>query len=352
MGADQEQFVLDTQEEYADIAERVGRRKAKRQRLSYTDAVARRFDGAWDDYVPPTPRFTGVKLIEDYPLEKVIPLIDWTPFFITWNLHGKFPAILEDPVVGEQAKLLFADAQAMLEKIVEEHWLDPKAVVGFWRAQRKDGDDIILYGDQNELLATLHHLRQQMEKRPGEPNLSLADYIAPEGGPNDFLGGFCVTAGHGVAERADAYEKNHDDYNAIMLKAIADRLAEAMAEHLHQQVRVDLWGYDETESLSREELIRERYRGIRPAPGYPACPDHTEKSTLFRLLDCEANCGVSLTDSFAMLPTATVGGWYFSHPEAKYFSVGTIEMDQVDSLAARKSMSASDLASWLAPVLD
>ncbi|MBL6696494.1 MAG: meth protein, partial [Luminiphilus sp.] len=192
----------------------------------------------------------------------------------------------------------------------------------------------------------------QMEKRPGEPNLSLADYIAPEQGPNDFLGGFCVTAGHGVAERADTYEKNHDDYNAIMLKAIADRLAEAMAEHLHQQVRVDLWGYDETESLSREELIRERYRGIRPAPGYPACPDHTEKSTLFRLLDCEANCGVSLTDSFAMLPTATVGGWYFAHPEAKYFSVGTIEMDQVDSLAARKSMSASDLASWLAPVLD
>jgi len=352
MGTDQEKFVLGTQEEYADIAERVGRRKAKRQRLSYADAVARRFDGGWDDYVPPTPRFTGVKLIEDYPLEEVIPLIDWTPFYITWDLHGKFPAILEDPVVGEQAKLLFADAQAMLQKIVEERWLDPKAVVGFWRAQRKDGDDIILYGDQNELLATLHHLRQQMEKRPGEPNLSLADYIAPEGGPNDFLGGFCVTAGHGVAERTDAYERNHDDYNAIMLKAIADRLAEAMAEHLHQQVRVDLWGYDETETLSREELIRERYRGIRPAPGYPACPDHTEKSTLFRLLDCEANCGVSLTDSFAMLPTATVGGWYFSHPEAKYFSVGTIEMDQVDSLAARKSMSAPELASWLAPVLD
>ena len=351
MSADKSKLIQQTTEDYQEIAERVNKRREKQQQLSYQEALANGFDAGWDDYTPPTPTFTGLKIFESYPLEDVVPLIDWTPFFITWDLHGKFPAILEDPIVGEQARSLFFDAQAMLEKIIDEHWLDAKAALGFWRAHRANGDDIILYDNENEPLTTLHHLRQQMQKRPGETNLSLADFIAKEDGPTDYLGGFCVTAGHGVAERVAAFEADHDDYNSIMLKALADRLAEAMAEHLHRQVRIDYWGYDANESLDNHDLIRERYRGIRPAPGYPACPDHTEKQTLFDLLSGYDNCGVSLTDSFAMLPTATVAGWYFSHPRAKYFSVGTIGTDQVQALAPRKSMSTEELSSWLAPVL-
>ena len=351
MGADKSQLIKQTTEDYREIAERVNKRKEKQKRLSYQEALANGFDGGWDDYTPPTPTFTGLKIFKRYPLEDVVPLIDWTPFFITWDLHGKFPGILEDPIVGEQARSLFSDAQAMLEKIIDENWLDAKAALGFWRAHRANGDDIVLYDNESEPLATLHHLRQQMQKRPGECNLSLADFIAKEDGPTDYLGGFCVTAGHGVAERVAAFEADHDDYNSIMLKALADRLAEAMAEHLHRQVRIDYWGYDANESLDNHDLIRERYRGIRPAPGYPACPDHTEKQTLFDLLSGYDNCGVSLTDSFAMLPTATVAGWYFSHPRAKYFSVGTIGTDQVQKLAPRKSMSTEELSSWLAPVL-
>lgn len=351
MGAGKSQLLQQTAEDYREIAERVNKRKEKQKILSYQEALDNGFDGGWDDYTPPTPTFTGLKIFDSYPLEDVVPLIDWTPFFITWDLHGKFPGILEDPIVGEQARSLFSDAQAMLEKIIDEKWLDAKAALGFWRAHRANGDDIVLYDNENEPLATLHHLRQQMQKRPGECNLSLADFIATEDGPTDYLGGFCVTAGHGVAERVAAFEADHDDYNSIMLKALADRLAEAMAEHLHRQVRLDYWGYAANESLDNHDLIRERYRGIRPAPGYPACPDHTEKQTLFDLLSGYDNCGVSLTDSFAMLPTATVAGWYFSHPQARYFSVGTVGTDQVQTLAPRKSMSAEELSGWLAPVL-
>jgi 5-methyltetrahydrofolate--homocysteine methyltransferase len=294
----------------------------------------------------------GVKTLRDYPIENLISTIDWTPFFITWDLHGKYPAILEDEVVGEHARQLFADAQTMLQQIVDEDWLQAHGVVGFWQAQRVGSDDIRLFDEGDIPIADLHFMRQQLQKREGESNLSLADFVAPEQGPSDWLGGFCVTTGHGVEERAKAFEAVHDDYNAIMLKALADRLAESFAEQLHREVRTKYWGYAPKEILENADLIREKYRGIRPAPGYPACPDHTEKATLFNLLDAEKNCGVSLTESYAMYPTAAVSGLYFSHPESRYFSVGKIGHDQVAALAARKGASIDDLNYWLAPNID
>ena len=352
LGDSREQFGAAIVEEYAQIRERVANRKARSEKLTYEDALANGLALDWDSYTPPVPTFTGPRVFDDYPIEQLIETIDWTPFFITWDLHGKFPAILDDQIVGEQARQLYADAQAMLERIVQEKWLTAKGVIGFWRAQRVNGDDIRVFDETGEALADLHHIRQQIQKREGEPNLSLADYIAPATGPEDWIGGFCVTTGHGVDERVKAYEAEHDDYSAIMLKALADRLAEAFAEHMHQQVRREHWGYAPNEALSNDDLIRERYRGIRPAPGYPACPDHTEKATLFRLLDVEGNCNVTLTESFAMYPTAAVSGWYFAHPEARYFSVGKIGDDQVASLAQRKSMGQDTLSRWLAPILD
>jgi 5-methyltetrahydrofolate--homocysteine methyltransferase len=243
----------------------------------------------------------------------------------------------------------------MLDRIVSEKLLTARATIGFWPAARVDADDIAVYSDdsRSETLATLHHLRQQMEKPNGEANFSLADFIAPADSPaQDYIGGFCVTTGHGVAELAAEFEAKHDDYNSIMLKALADRLAESLAEHMHKRVRTELWGYAADETLSNEELIRERYRGIRPAPGYPACPDHTEKGTLFTLLDATANCGVSLSESYAMEPASSVSGFYFSHPDARYFSVGKIGHDQLQSLAARKGERRETMERWLAPNLE
>ena len=356
LGDDKDSFAQDLIAEYNVVRDRVNNRKQKSQRLTYEQAIAARLKLDWKNYLPPVPQFTGTRQLDNYPLSELIDTIDWTPFFITWDLHGKFPAILHDEVVGEQARELFKDAQAMLEMIVTENWLEARAVIGFWPAACTNNDDIRVFDEAGNTLADLHHMRQQMQKRPGENNFSLADFIAPENGaesgPSDYIGGFCVTTGHGVEERVKAFEAAHDDYNAIMLKSLADRLAEAFAEHLHKRVRTEFWGYAPDEALDNDALIKECYRGIRPAPGYPACPDHTEKDTLFSLLSAEQACGVSLTESMAMYPTASVSGWYFSHPEAKYFSVGKIGEDQVASLALRKKMSVETLSRWLAPNLD
>ncbi len=356
LGDDKDSFAQDLIAEYNVVRDRVNNRKQKSQRLTYEQAIAARPKLDWKNYLPPVPQFTGTRQLDNYPLSELIDTIDWTPFFITWDLHGKFPAILHDEVVGEQARELFKDAQTMLEMIVAENWLEARAVIGFWPAACSNNDDIRVFDEAGNTLADLHHMRQQMQKRPGEHNFSLADFIAPENGaesgPSDYIGGFCVTTGHGVEERVKAFEAAHDDYNAIMLKSLADRLAEAFAEHLHKRVRTEFWGYAPDEALDNDALIKERYRGIRPAPGYPACPDHTEKDTLFSLLSAEQACGVSLTESMAMYPTASVSGWYFSHPEAKYFSVGKIGEDQVASLALRKKMSVETLSRWLAPNLD
>jgi len=352
LGDSKATFVENIAQEYVSVRDRVARRKKRSAQLTYDEAVESAFPWTWDDYQPPKPSFLGVKTLRDYPIENLISTIDWTPFFITWDLHGKYPAILEDEVVGEHARQLFADAQTMLQQIVDEDWLQAHGVVGFWQAQRVGSDDIRLFDEGDIPIADLHFMRQQLQKREGESNLSLADFVAPEQGPSDWLGGFCVTTGHGVEERAKAFEAVHDDYNAIMLKALADRLAESFAEQLHREVRTKYWGYAPKEILENADLIREKYRGIRPAPGYPACPDHTEKATLFNLLDAEKNCGVSLTESYAMYPTAAVSGLYFSHPESRYFSVGKIGHDQVAALAARKGASIDDLNYWLAPNID
>ncbi len=281
--------------------------------------------------------------------------IDWTPFFVSWDLAGKYPAILEDKKVGEAARNLFEDARAMLEKIIDGKLLKASAVFGLWPANRINGDDIAVYTgeDRSETLAVLHQIRQQTRK-PGasETLYSLADFVAPaDTGIADYVGAFAVTTGIGADELAKQYEAEQDDYNSIMVKALADRLAEALAEKLHQRVRTEFWGYAPDEELDINALIREKYRGIRPAPGYPACPDHTEKPTLFALLDAERNTGIRLTESYAMWPAASVSGLYFSHPESKYFNVGKIQKDQVESLAERKQMPVSELERWLGPIL-
>jgi 5-methyltetrahydrofolate--homocysteine methyltransferase len=355
VGDDRDSFVADRAREYQEVRERVANRKPKQKRLRYEQAAARALQLDWQAYTPPVPSFIGTRVFEDYPLQQLVDTIDWTPFFITWELAGKFPQILEDEVVGVQASELFRDAQTMLQRIVQEKWLTANATVGFWPAARVGTDDVVVYQDEarEQPLATLHHLRQQGDKPNGKPNLSLADFIAPQdSGVRDYLGAFCVTTGHGVDERAAQFEADHDDYNSIMLKALADRLAESFAEQLHRLVRVELWGYDADEQLSNQELIRERYRGIRPAPGYPACPDHTEKATLFELLDASNTCGVELSESYAMHPASSVSGFYYSHPESSYFAVGKIGRDQLESIAERKGESIAVMERWLRPNLD
>lgn len=348
-------FINGVQEDYVKVRERNAGRKARGTVRTYVEAINNgpKFD--WDAYTPTVPSFTGTRVYDDYPLEELIDKIDWTPFFISWDLAGKYPRILNDEVVGEAATDLFNDAQAMLKKILDEKLIKARAVIGFWPANTVNADDIALYDNESRdsEIARLHHIRQQVQK-PGntKPNTSLADFIAPkETGVADYVGGFVTTAGIGAEELAKTYEAQHDDYNSIMVKALADRLAEAFAEHMHERVRKELWGYAAEESLSNEELIKESYKGIRPAPGYPACPDHTEKAELFKLLDAQANIGVELTESFAMLPTAAVSGWYFSHPDSRYFATGKIQKDQVESLAERKGMNLATMERWLQPVL-
>ncbi|WP_018014525.1 methionine synthase [Teredinibacter turnerae] len=344
-------FVAALKTEYETIRERRANRTSKRPSTPYAEAVKLRKPLNWENYTPPKPQFTGTQVWEDYPLTELVEYIDWTPFFITWDLVGKFPAILTDKVVGEAATSLYQDARALLQDIVDGKLLQAKAILGFWEANTVDHDDIVLTHNA-EPIATLHHIRQQVIKNDNDKHLlSLADFIAPqESGVTDFVGGFSVTAGIGADELAASYQAKGDDYNAIMVKALADRLAEAFAEHLHERVRKEFWGYDSAEALDNDELIREKYRGIRPAPGYPACPDHTEKATLFKLLQAN-RIGVSLTEHYAMFPAASVSGWYFSHPESQYFNVGKISRDQVESLAERKGLSVSDMEKWLQSVL-
>ncbi|MEH6582124.1 MAG: methionine synthase [Halioglobus sp.] len=354
MNASKEAFIEETRADYAVVRERIGNRKPRSKQLAYEDAVAKGAVVDWQQYQPPTPEFIGTRTFEDFPLENLLETLDWTPFFITWELAGKYPKILEDEVVGSQAQELFDDAQAMLKRIIDEKLLTAKATIGFWPAARVSGDDVAVFADEerSDQIATLRHLRQQTQKVDGKPNYSLADFIAPqESGVQDYIGAFCVTTGHGVDKLAKEFEANHDDYNSIMVKALADRLAEAFAEYLHRMVRTDIWGYAAEEALSNTELIKERYRGIRPAPGYPACPDHTEKETLFQLLDAENTCGVTLSENFAMSPAAAVSGFYYSHPESRYFAVGKISKDQVQSIAERKGKTTAEMERWLAPNL-
>ncbi|MEO0420739.1 MAG: methionine synthase [Pseudomonadota bacterium] len=329
-------------------------RHRKTPSLTLEEARANRFAPDWSTYTPPRPLKTGVHTFEDYSLEELMQYFDWKPFFNAWQLNGKFPQLLKDPVIGEEASKLYADAQAMLKQIVEERWLGAKAVVGFFPANAVNHDDVEIYADESrsEVLQTLRNLRQQKTKPDGHSHLCLSDFVAPrESGVIDWVGGFAVTAGIGIEEHVERFEAAHDDYSAIMLKALADRFAEAFAELMHERVRKEFWGYQPEESLSNDELIDERYQGIRPAPGYPSCPDHTEKETLWKWLDVEACTGIRLTESLAMYPASSVSGMYYSHPQSQYFVLGTIARDQVEDYAARKGMSVQEAERWLAPSL-
>ncbi len=322
--------------------------------LSINQARERKHECDWSAYTPPIPEFHGNRVFDDIDLAVLRDFIDWMPFFNAWEFHGKYPQILSDKVVGEAATSLFNDATTMLDRIIDEKWLQARAVVGFYPANATDHDDVLVYADEqrDKVAHRLVHLRQQRAKAEGHAQSCLADFVAPvERGLQDYIGGFAVTAGIGIDEHVERFEKAHDDYSSIILKALADRLAEALAEYMHQRTRHEFWGYAKDESLSSRDLIAEKYRGIRPAPGYPACPDHTEKGKLWQLLDVEKNIGLRLTESYAMYPTAAVSGFYFAHPESRYFAVGTIGRDQVESYAQRQGVSIADAEKWLAPNL-
>jgi 5-methyltetrahydrofolate--homocysteine methyltransferase len=341
-------------DEYVLIRERVANRKSKRKLISYADANANKPTPDWSSYRPVKPGFVGTKVFEDYPLETLVDYIDWTPFFITWSLAGKYPAILRDKKVGQAATELFNDAQSLLKKIIAEKLLTARAVLGFWPANQRDNNDVAIFqsNGNKKAIAVLHFLRQQTPKDEQLSNLCLADFIAPENNAcDDYIGGFVVTTGIGVDELAAKYEAEHNDYDALLVKALADRLAEAFAEHMHERVRKEFWAYEPEEGLSNEELIAEKYQGIRPAPGYPACPDHSEKTTLFELLNAPEEIGVALTQSYAMTPAATVSGLYFAHPESRYFPVGKVTEEQIQDLAKRKGTDLSELTRLLSPNL-
>ena len=346
-------FAAGVKSEYETIRTRHAGRRSQQRLRPLAEARANKFQTKWEQYRPLAPAFTGLKCFNHYSLSELRNYIDWTPFFQTWELAGKYPHILEDAVVGEAARNLFDDAQAMLDCIIQEKWLRASAVIGLFPANSA-GDDVEVYKDESraEALAVVHNLRQQMEKPPGRPNLCLADFVAPkETGLADYIGMFAVTAGIGLEEQVRRFEAAHDDYHSILLKALADRLAEALAERMHERVRQEFWGYAPAESLDNEALIQEQYRGIRPAPGYPACPDHTEKGTLFCALSATANAGICLTESYAMLPAASVSGYYLAHPESHYFGIGRINRDQVEDYAARKGWDVETAERWLAPLL-
>jgi 5-methyltetrahydrofolate--homocysteine methyltransferase len=320
--------------------------------VSLADARANATPIDWQDYRPPPPARPGVSVFDDYDLGELRDYIDWQPFFTTWELKGKFPDLLNSPTTGEAARRLYDDAQEMLDRVVAEKWLRASGVVGFFPASAV-GDDIVVHDDsRTSTRATFHQLRQQGQHRDGIPNRSLADFVAPQAtGIADHVGAFAVTAGLGLHEKVAQFQAALDDYSAILLEALADRLAEAFAERLHQRVRTELWGHAPDEQLSNDELISERYTGIRPAPGYPACPDHTEKQTLWSLLDVEATTGITLTESMAMWPGASVSGWYFSHPQSQYFVVGRLARDQVEDYARRKGWTLAEAEKWLSPNL-
>ncbi|RMH94926.1 methionine synthase [Lysobacter pythonis] len=343
-------FIAANDSDYAEIRARHRNRGDAKRLVSLEKARARKFDGGWDDYTPPAPKRPGIHVFDDYPLEELLPLIDWVPFFNAWELAGRYPAILSDEIVGAQATDLFDDAQAMLKRIVAEKWLRAKAVIGLFPAQSA-GDDVIVRTNDGDTV--LHFLRQQADKPVERPDFCLADFIAPaDSGKPDWIGAFACTAGIGIEPHVARFEAAHDDYNAILLKSLADRLAETLAERLHQRVREEFWGYAAGESLSVEEIIEEKYRGIRPAPGYPACPEHSEKATLFELLSVSENAAMTLTDNFAMLPAAAVSGWYFSHPRSQYFVVGRVSRTQVEDYARRKGIALAQAERLLATNLD
>ncbi|MFK7969917.1 MAG: methionine synthase [Bacteroidia bacterium] len=349
-----EDIFLNTKAEYQRMREGHAKRQQAKASLKLEKARANKEPVNWEGYTPPVPSFLGNRYFEDYPLEELIPHIDWTPFFYTWELKGRYPNILSDPDKGAEATKLFNDAQAMLKQIVDEKWLTAKAAVGFYPANTVGHDDIEVYADESrsEVLTTFHNPRQQSQKKAGAPNTSLSDWIAPkESGVKDYIGSFAVTAGIGIEEHIARFEADHDDYSSILLKALADRLAEAFAEALHGRARRELWGYAPEEAFSNDELIAEKYQGIRPAPGYPANPDHTEKLLMWELMDVEAKIGMKLTESLAMTPAASVSGLYFSHPESHYFGLGKIQKDQVEDYARRKGYDLDVMERWLGPAL-
>jgi len=349
-----DEYVAGIKTDYAAAREQHEGKKGKAVYVSLKEARAHGLKTDWKKYTPPKPWLTGVHKFEAYPLDKIAEYIDWTPFFHAWELSGRYPKILQDEAVGETARNLFHDAQAMLKRIIDEKWLTANAVFGLFPANSVNSDDIEIYTDEtrSKVAMTWHNLRQQTKKPDDIPNYCLADFIAPkESGVADYIGAFAVTAGLGIDARAAEFEKHHDDYNAILLKSLADRLAEAFAELLHARVRREFWGYAADEGLDNEALIAEKYRGIRPAPGYPACPEHSEKGPLFELLQAPLNAGITLTDSFAMLPTAAVSGFHLSHPQAQYFATGKVDKDQVADYARRKGWSIEETERWLAPVL-
>ena len=350
-----DEYVRSIKEEYRQVRESRSSRQSSKEYLSLEEARANRLKLNWSSYEPPRPSFLGTRVFSDYPLEDLVHHIDWTPFFSSWQLKGKFPAILQDEFVGQEAQQLYNDARSLLRRIIDEKWLQARAVIGFFPANACPDDQIELYADESreEAISTLAHLRQQVKKAPGQPNLCLTDFLAPkENGQPDYLGAFAVTAGIGIERWVEKFESEHDDYHAILLKALADRLAEALAERMHERVRREFWAYAPEEALDNEALIAEEYRGIRPAPGYPACPEHTEKRRLFDLLQVEEQIGIRLTESYAMYPAASVSGWYFAHPAAKYFGLGQIGKDQVTDYARRKQMPVEEAERWLAPSLN
>jgi 5-methyltetrahydrofolate--homocysteine methyltransferase len=340
-------FLVDIKIEYEKLKVDFGNKKSTKQNLDFFEAQKNTAKVNWSNYNVVKPQFTGTKVLDNYSLSNIAEYIDWQPFFIAWEMHGKFPAILSDSVIGTEATKLYNDAQILLKQIIEENWLTAKGVVGFWKANKTNPDSITI--DNNNTKVALEFLRQQIKKAEGQPNLSLADFIHPT--ETDYIGAFSVTI-EGIEKHIKRFEENLDDYNKIILQALADRLAEAFAELLHQKTRIEYWGYNKEEQLSNEELIKEGYQGIRPAPGYPACPDHTEKYKLFELLGGEEATGIHLTESLAMYPASSVCGWYFANPESKYFGVGKIEKDQLVDYAKRKNMSIEDATKWLRPILE
>ena len=347
------QFVAKLKSGHAERREQHKGRKVKAPAFTLAEARANRFRCDWAAYRPPVPKMAGVRRFENLPLEELVRYIDWMPFFNAWEFAGKFPDVLTDPVVGEAASNLYADARRMLKQMISERWVQANAVIGFFPANSVD-DDIEVYADESraQVRHQLHHLRQQKPKPAGQPHYALSDFVAPrDSGVKDWIGAFAVTTGIGLDDKVREFEARHDDYSSIMLKALAHRLAEALAERMHERARREFWGYAPEERFTNDQLVREEYRGIRPAPGYPACPDHTEKATLWRMLDVEKTAGIQLTESFAMYPTAAVSGWYFSHPEARYFQVGRIDADQVADYAQRKGMALAEAERWLAPLI-
>ncbi len=342
-------FLQNIRAEYISLKENFDNKKPVKHYLSYADALQNKVAAGWDKHTTQTPQFTGTKLFEDFDLAELRPFIDWKPFFIAWEMHGNFPEILTDTVVGKEATKLYNDANQLIDIIIREKWLKAKGTIGFWEAASHEDDVAVTNGSEK---TTLSFLRQQIKKAADQPNLSLADFIAPaDSGKKDFIGAFAVTL-HGIEEHIKRFEAAHDDYNKIMLQALADRFAEAFAEALHLKVRKEYWGYDKDEQLSNEDLIKEKYTGIRPAPGYPACPDHTEKYKLFSLLNATETIGIQLTESLAMYPASSVCGWYFSHPRSQYFGVGKIQRDQLENYAARKGFTIAEAEKWLSPVLE